>query len=98
MVLDRLVHEWLGEHWLVDLVVAVPSVADDVDDDIALPLLAPLGGDLHDLANGLDVVTVDVKDRSVKRLGDIRAVRGGAAELGIGREGNLVVHNNVDAV
>lgn len=34
MFLDDVVHDRLGEHGLVDLIVAVLPVADQIDDDI----------------------------------------------------------------
>ena len=58
MVLDRLVHEGLGEGGLVNLVVAVLAVADDVDHDVRVELLAPLGREVEDTADRLHVVRV----------------------------------------
>ena len=45
---DLAVHERLGERRLVALVVAVPAVAEHVDDDVAVELLAELQGQLGD--------------------------------------------------
>src|SRR5438477_517049 len=60
---DLLVHQRLGEHRLVRLVVAVPAVAEHVDDDVALEVLAIFGGDARDVDHGLGIVAVHVQDR-----------------------------------
>lgn len=41
--------------------MAVATVADDVDDEILLPLDAVVGGELADKVDDLDVVAVDVE-------------------------------------
>ena len=93
---NALVHERLGERRLVGLVVARLSVADDVDDNVALELGTPVSGKLADEVDSLDIVTVDVEDGGIDGLGDVRAVGGGTSEARISGETNLVVHNNVN--
>mmetsp|Transcript_27158 Transcript_27158/g.79094 ORF Transcript_27158/g.79094 Transcript_27158/m.79094 type:complete len:315 (-) Transcript_27158:1704-2648(-) len=92
---DALVHERLGEGWLVDLVVAMLAVADEIDDHILVEGLAPVRGELEDSANSLDVVGVHVEDRAVEGLSQIRGVPGGAALLRGGCEADLVVADHV---
>eukprot|EP00955_Chlamydomonas_euryale_P012615 136044-Chlamydomonas_euryale.AAC.2 len=89
VVLDLLVHDRLREHGLVDLVVAVLAVADNVDDDVLLEALPPLGRQLVNAHDRLDVVAVDVEDGAVERLCDVGAVGAGAALLGVSRERDL---------
>ena len=96
VLLDLRRHLRLRVGGLVGLVVAVAAVADQVDDDVALELLAvghrePRRGDA-----GLDVVGVDVDDRDVVALRHVGGVRRRARLLGIGREAHLVVGDDVD--
>lgn len=93
---DALVHQRLSEGGLVGLVVALLPVADDVDDNVALERGAPVGGNLADVVDGLDVVRIDVEDRRIDGLCDIGAVRGRTSETRVGCETNLVVHDDVD--
>lgn len=74
-LLDAFVHERLGEHRLVDLVVSVAAVADDVDDDVLVEGRAPFSGDAAHVHDRLGIVGVDVEDRSVDDARHIRAVR-----------------------
>ena len=93
---DHLVHQRLGEHRLVRLVVAVPSVAEHVDDDVALEALAELGGDARDVDHGFGIVAVHVQDRRLHDLGDLRAVRPRARIGRQGGEADLVVDDEMD--
>jgi len=94
---NALVHQWLGERRLVGLVVTLLTVADNVDNDIALELGTPVSSDLANVVDGLDVVTVDMEHGGVDRLGDVRAVRCGTSETGVGCETDLVVHDDVNS-
>ena len=85
----HLVHEGLGEGWLIDLIVAMLAVAHNVHHHITLPLLAPLGGKLTSAHNRLDVVTIDMEDWSAQGLGHIGAIGGAATLLWVGCESNL---------
>src|SRR5690606_41025871 len=85
-LVDLPVHERLGVAGVVALVVAVPPVADHVDDDVlveALPVRERQAGDAH---AGLGVVTVHVEDRRLDGLGDVGRVLRGAGRLGRGGE------------
>ena len=57
------------------------AVADEVDHDVAVELLAVGEGELGDADDGLGVIAVDVEDRRLDRLGDIGGVHRGAAVL-----------------
>ncbi len=96
MARDRAVHQRLGEGRLVGFVVAVPSVAKQVDDDVLFELLAKFGGDAGDFDDRLGIVAVDVKDRRLDALRDVRRVgarpRGGRSR----RKADLVVDDDVD--
>lgn len=96
LLLNRLVHLWLSEAGLVSLVVTVSSVTDNIDNHILLESSSPVSSKGTDIVDGLDIVTVDVEDGRIDRLGNIRGVRGRTGKSGVGGETNLVVDNQVD--
>lgn len=96
LLLDRLVHPWLGEQRLVGFVVTVTTVADDIDDDVLLELSTVVRRELAHEVDGLDVVAVNVEDGCVDCLGDIRGVGSRAREARVGGEADLVVDDEVD--
>ena len=61
---------------LVPLVVAVPAVADHVDDDVLAERLAEVDGQLADVDDRLGVLAVDVEDRHLDHLRHVGAVAG----------------------
>ncbi len=86
----------LSVRGLVLLVVAVPPVADEVDDDVVAEA-ATVGEREPDRGErGLGVVGVDVDDRDVEALGEIARVSGRAAALRVGGEADLVVRDQVE--
>ena len=95
MVLDGVVHQWLGIGRLVGLVVPEAPIADEVDDDVAAEFLAEGGRQADRTDARRDVVGVDVDDRQVEPLGDVGRVARGATFLGVGREAELVVGDDV---
>ena len=94
--LDLGVHLGLRVRGLVGLVVAEAAVADEVDDDVVAELLAEGEGQAHGGDAGGHVVGVDVDDRRVVALGDVRRPARGARVLGVGGEADLVVLDEVD--
>ena len=95
MRLDLLIHDRVGEHGLIALVVTKPAVAEDVDDHVLVELLAELGRDLGGVNHGLGVITVHVEDRSLNHQRDIRGIGAGAAEMRRGGKADLVVHHDM---
>ena len=93
---NALVHQRLSERGLISLVVTELAVANDIDDNVALELGAPVSSQLANEVDGLNIITVDVEDGRVNRLSDISAVRSRTSEARVGGETNLVVHNDVD--
>ncbi len=71
---DRRVHLRLGEARLVALVVAEAAIAPHVDHDVAAEGLSELGRQLAAEGHRLRVVAVDVEDRRLDRLGDVRRI------------------------
>ena len=94
--LDRLVHQGLGEHRLVTLVVAEPPIAEDVDDDVLVELLAELGRNAGGVHHSFRVVAVDVEDRRLDHERDVGRIGRRARVLRRGREADLVVDDDVD--
>ena len=73
------------------------AVADQVDQDVVAELLAEGEGEAHGADAGGNVVGVDVDDRHVKALGEVRGPARRAGIVGIGREADLVVGDDVDS-
>src|SRR3546814_8704347 len=90
MLADRLVHQRLGERRLVALIVAEAAIAPHVDDDIALELLAEIDRKLAGESHRLRIVAVDVEDRRLDALGDVRRIGRGPGEGRTRRETDLV--------
>ena len=95
VALDLRVHLRLRVRRLVGLVVAEAPVADQVDQHV----VAELGAEGHRQPDrgdaGLDVVGVDVDDRDVEALGEVRCPGRRARVLEVGREADLVVLHEV---
>ena len=70
---DALVHQRLGVARVVALVVAVAAVADHVDHDVLVELLAVRERQPGHPHAGLGVVAVHVEDRRLDHLGDVGA-------------------------
>src|SRR6185369_8394917 len=96
VLLDRRIHERLGEARLIALIVAEAAVAPHVDDDVAAEGLPELDRELAAEGDGFGIVAVDVQDRRLDALGDVRRVRRRAPELRAGREADLVVDDEMD--
>src|SRR5438309_5581863 len=92
---DLLVHHRLRKGRIVELVVPVPAVADEVDEDVLLEALAKADGQAGRLHGGLGVVTVHVEDGGRNHLGDVARVGGEAVRLGRRGEADLVVDDDV---
>ena len=76
--------------------MAAAAVADQVDDDVLVELLAEVEGELGDPHAGLGVVAVDVEDRRLDHPGDVGGVERRARRRRRGGEADLVVDDDVD--
>ena len=92
---DLLVHHRLGERRLVALVVAVPAVAEHVDDDRLVEFLPELGRDLGGEHHGFGIVAVHMEDRRIDHLRHVRRIGRGARIARIGGEADLVVDDEM---
>jgi hypothetical protein len=93
---DRAVHQRLGEGRLVALVVPVPAIAEQVDDDVLFELLTVFRGDAGDFYDGLGIIAVNVKDRRLDPLCYIRGIRARSRGRRARRKADLVVDDDVD--
>jgi hypothetical protein len=93
---DHLAHERLGVGRIVGLVVPVPPVADQVDDHVLAELLPERDRELRRVHAGLGIVGVHVEDRRLDQLGAVARVLRESVVARIGREADLVVHDDVD--
>ena len=91
MILDSLGHLRLGVRRLVLFVVTEATVTDEVDERIASEGAAEVHRQMHGGNARVDVVGVDVNDRNVEAFGEVGGVPGRARVVGIGREPNLIV-------
>ena len=95
MGFDLFVHHRVGEHGLVALVVTKAAVAEDVDHDVFVELLAELCCHLRCVYNRFWVVTVDVENRSLNHKRVVGWVWRRPREVRRSGETDLVVHHDV---
>ena len=66
MVVDTLVHEWLGVAWLVPFVVTVTPVTHQVDQAILVVRRSIHHGEPHGCNARFGIVGVQVHDRNIE--------------------------------
>ena len=94
---DAGVHQRLGLHRLLGLIMPPAAVADDVDDHILAEPHTVVGGQLGDEHHRLGVIAVDVEDGRLDDLGDLGAIlRRAGVITAVGGEADLVVDDDVD--
>jgi len=93
---DNLVHEGLGEGGLIEFVVTEFTVADQVNNNVLHELLTELGSELEGTLNVFHRVGVNVENRRIDTLGNIRCILTRPSFNGDSSETDLVVHDNVD--
>ena len=96
VLLDQRIHARLRVRRLVRLVVAQAPVPDQVDHGAAPPLLPVCHREPHGCDARLGVVGVHVDDRDVEALGEVGRVARRARLVGLGREPDLVVGDDVE--
>ena len=92
---DLLVHHRLGERRLVAFVVAMPAIAEHVDDDRLVEFLPEFDRDLGREHHGFRIVAVHMEDRRVDHLRHVGRIGRGARIARIGGEADLVVDDEV---
>jgi hypothetical protein len=68
---DLFVHEWLRETWLIELVMAHLSIADNVNNNVVLELLSVLSSGSEHEIDIVQAVCVDMEDWGAHRLGQV---------------------------
>ena len=96
MLADLLVERGMREGRVVQLVVAVPAVAAEVDEDVAPERLPEADGEPGGLDDRLGVVAVDVEDRDLNVLRHVGGIPRGPEVLRRRGEAELVVDDDVD--
>ena len=76
--------------------MAVATVADDVENDVFVKLLAKVESELDDGGSGEGVIAVDVKDRESKGFAWRSAITAGAGVIWKSGKGDLVIDDDVD--
>jgi hypothetical protein len=94
--LDLPVEDRLRERRVVPFVVAVPPVADQVDDHVLLEALPELDRQPRRVDAGLGIVRVHVEDRRLDHLGHVARVLREAVVDRVRGEADLVVHDDVN--
>jgi len=94
---DLLVHEWLGETWLIELIVTHLSVTDEINDNVMLELLSVLSCGSENKVDVIKAVSIHMKDWSIDSFGQVRAVDTWSCLVWSCGETNLVVHNNMNS-
>ena len=89
-------HQRLGVGWLVALVVPVPSVSDEIDDDVVVIFRSVRHGESHGRETRFRVVGVDMHDRKAEPFGEVARVPCRPTVDGQRRESKLIVDDDVD--
>ena len=101
-LLDLRVEQRLGDGRVVDLAVAVPAVADQVDDHVAQEAVAEARRDPRCADDGRRVLGVDVEDRDRLALGDVGGEARRVEGRRLGGEADQIVdddvHRTADAI
>jgi hypothetical protein len=74
LLLDGFVHPRLGKAGLIGLIVAIPPIAHNIDNNVLLELRAPVSSELTDEGDSFNIVAVDVEDGRVKSLGQVARI------------------------
>ena len=93
---DLLIHQGLGKRRFVALIVAVSTVADEIDQEVALESLAVGEGQPRRLDARFWIVGIHMDDRNLEAAREPACIRRAVDVLGPGREPQLVVDDHVD--
>ena len=93
---DLFVHQRLGERGFVPFVVPVPAITDQIDEEVALKLLAVGDRETRRFHARFGIIRVHVNDRNLESARQAAGVRSAVFVLGAGGETKLVVDDDVD--
>ena len=91
MVLDLIVKKRLSKGWLILLVVPISPEANNVDEDVLVELLPVSHRNLHAFVKNIRYISVHMNNGSIDCLGDLSAIVGRPALLGVSRKADLIV-------
>mmetsp|Transcript_17393 Transcript_17393/g.15305 ORF Transcript_17393/g.15305 Transcript_17393/m.15305 type:complete len:315 (-) Transcript_17393:810-1754(-) len=97
LLIDDLVHQWLGERGLIQFIVTIFSVTNKINEDILLELHSILQSKLHNLVNFFRFISINVEYWGFNRLGNICTIKTTSSIFLDCSETNLVVTNNVNS-
>ena len=95
MPCDFLVHHRIGERRLIAFVMSVTAIAEHVDDDRLVEFLPVFDRNLGGKHYRFRIVAVHMENRRVDHLGNIGRIWRRARIARIGREADLIVHDEV---
>src|SRR5579885_2595457 len=96
MLADNLIHAGLRKGRFVALIVAPAPVADKIDQDILVELVAIGVRQANGRQTGIGVIGIDMNDGNLEALCQIAGEMRRAAILRLGGKTKLVVENDVD--
>ena len=96
MILDDLVKQRLCKPRFVAFVMAIFAIAKQIDEDVALKLIAKLHSKADGVGHGFHIVAIDMEYWRLHHFGNVGAVDAGACVEVVGGETNLVVHHDMD--
>src|SRR5262245_6683835 len=96
MIANDLVHLWLSEAWLIALVMAPASIADQIDQKIFVEGLTISKCQPSRFDAGHGIIGIDMHNRDGEALSKIAGVERAATIARIGGKTKLIIGNNMD--
>jgi len=93
----NLVHEGLGETGVIKLVMAHLSVSNHINNHVLVESLTVLSSEFKSFSNVFHAVSVDVENRGVNALSNVRSVDTRSALVRSGGEADLIVNNDMNS-
>src|SRR5436190_22344010 len=93
---DGTIEQWLSERRLIALIMTETAIPIHIYHDVTREFESKIHREPDDLRDRFRILTVDVKDRDLKHLGDISSIGAGTRFDGAGRETYLVIHDDVE--
>src|SRR6056300_528200 len=85
----------LSKTWLITFVVAVLSVTQQIDKHVCVVTLSPFHGQLHDINDCFNIISVYMEDRTLGGFGNIGTIDRCSSIDVVCSKTNLIVGNNV---
>ena len=95
--LNNGVHDWLGKHWLIYLIMSKLSVSNQVNHNISVPGSSPFSSNFSNQHHSFWIISIHMENRSIDHTPYICTVRARPGVSWVCGEPYLVVSNNVDS-